>query len=136
MRGEVQPYVGARPFHAEDRRVFFGRDQETRDLVGLLISSRAVLLHSKSGIGKTSLLNAGLIPQLEEEGFQILPITRVYQPNVTMPPDGDIRNIFVFNALTGFSPSTATASSLLVLLFKNICRCTQEPGTSREIMFR
>jgi hypothetical protein len=63
------PYVGPRTFTEEERRLFFGRDREVEDLIHLLLAERIVLLHSPSGAGKSSLLQAGLIPQLKELGF-------------------------------------------------------------------
>ena len=73
------PYVGPRPFSREDR-FFYGREREVRELRDLLIAERIVILYSPSGAGKTSLIQAGLLPALEEEDFRILPIVRVNQP--------------------------------------------------------
>ena len=47
------------------------------ELLDLLIAERIVLLYSPSGAGKTSLIQAALIPRLEKEGFQVLPVMRV-----------------------------------------------------------
>ena len=73
---DSNPYVGPVPSQRKQRNLFFGRTQEIRQLMYLLIAERIVLLHSPSGAGKTSLIQAGLIPTLEEEEerFQILPI--------------------------------------------------------------
>lgn len=56
------PYVGPRPFGERDQNNFFGRDDEARQLTGLIIAHRAVLLYAQSGAGKTSLLHAKVIP--------------------------------------------------------------------------
>ena len=78
-----EPYVGPRPVgHGE---VLYGRDPEVAALVDLVIAKRIVLLYSPSGAGKTSLLNAGLIPALQAEGFCVLPVIRV---NQGFPPPG------------------------------------------------
>jgi WD40 repeat protein len=69
------PYVGPRPFHYGE--TIFGRDREVRDLFDQLIADQIVLLHSPSGAGKTSLVQAGLIPLLQKEGFLVLPPIRV-----------------------------------------------------------
>ncbi|NJL05098.1 MAG: ATP-binding protein [Chloroflexaceae bacterium] len=69
------PYVGPRSFNRGE--LLFGRDREVADLSGLLIAERIVLLHSPSGAGKTSLLQAMLIPRLEQRGFHVLPPMRV-----------------------------------------------------------
>jgi WD40 repeat protein len=69
------PYVGPRAFERGER--LFGRDREIARLVDLVIAERIVLLYSPSGAGKTSLLRAGLVPELEKEGFRVLPEIRV-----------------------------------------------------------
>ncbi|MGH8902196.1 MAG: hypothetical protein ACRDYA_11070 [Egibacteraceae bacterium] len=71
----ANPYVGPRAFERGEQ--LFGRDQEVANLVDLVIAERIVLLYSPSGAGKTSLLRASLAPQLEEEGFRVLPEIRV-----------------------------------------------------------
>ena len=76
------PYVGPRAFQTGEK--LYGRDRETRDLLDLLIAERIVTLHSPSGAGKSSLIQAGLIPLLEQEGFCVLPVVRV---NLEPPPD-------------------------------------------------
>ena len=60
----ANPFVGPRPF--ETGRKIFGRDREIDDLYYLLSAERIVLLHSPSGAGKSSLVQAGLIPRLNE----------------------------------------------------------------------
>ena len=69
------PYVGPRSFELNEK--MYGRDRERRQLTDRLISERIVLLHSPSGAGKTSLVRAGLIPQLKDEGFFVHPVIRV-----------------------------------------------------------
>jgi len=72
-----EPYVGPRPFERDDASIFFGRDQEVEDVLSLVVAHRTFLLYAASGAGKSSLLNAGLIPRLESEGFDVLPPARV-----------------------------------------------------------
>lgn len=69
------PYIGPRAF--ERGETLYGRDREVLDLLDLLIAERVVLLYSPSGAGKTSLIQAALIPELEREGFRVLPVMRV-----------------------------------------------------------
>lgn len=103
MQVNPQPYVGPRPFGSTDQDKFFGRNREARDLIDLVVANNAVLLHSKSGLGKTSLVNALLVPLLiQEEGFEALPVARV--AHVASEPAGlQVRNIYVFNALMSCS---------------------------------
>ncbi|MBV7339513.1 CHAT domain-containing protein [Chloroflexi bacterium TSY] len=56
-------------FHREDAPVFFGRGQQIRDLYLRVTNPSGapiLLLYGKSGVGKSSLLAAGLLPRLEE----------------------------------------------------------------------
>ena len=69
------PYVGPRAFQPGE--TLYGRDQEIFELLNLLIAERIVLLYSPSGAGKTSLINAGLVPSLKDEGFGVLPVVRI-----------------------------------------------------------
>ncbi len=90
------PYVGPVAFEREDAALFFGRDREAASLASLLISESVVLFYAQSGAGKTSLVNARLIPQLETKGFEVLPVVRVgIETRAVVAP----QNIHVFNTL-------------------------------------
>lgn len=67
-------YPGAQPFTSAQKSIFFGRDKEIGKLFELITLNKLVVLYSKSGLGKSSLLNAGLIPKIEEEGKALTPI--------------------------------------------------------------
>ena len=71
------PYPGLEAFTAEDAEagVFVGREKETGDLREMLRKQELVVVAGPSGVGKSSLVNAGLIPVLREEGW----ITRVFR---------------------------------------------------------
>lgn len=99
MENERQPYVGPRPFEIADRNVFFGRDREARELKARVIGHPLALLYAQSGAGKTSLINARLIPDLDEEGFNVLPATRVQSAYMTEAPRDQVKNVYSFNAL-------------------------------------
>ncbi|MEV5436669.1 AAA family ATPase [Streptomyces sp. NPDC052682] len=68
--GGVCPYRGLASYRQQDARWFFGRERSTQALVGQLRAARAggglVMLVGASGAGKSSLLNAGLVPALRE----------------------------------------------------------------------
>ncbi|MGW4631743.1 nSTAND1 domain-containing NTPase [Nocardia sp. NPDC004415] len=64
--GETCPFPGLRAFSAEERALFFGREQATAEFVGLVRDSTGiVVLIGASGAGKSSLLAAGLRPALD-----------------------------------------------------------------------
>ncbi len=60
------PWPGPEAFRREDSRFFFGRDRACDALTRLVLQNRLVLLYGRSGLGKTSLLRAGVFPRLEE----------------------------------------------------------------------
>ncbi len=59
-------YPGAQPFTPNDRRIFYGREEDTRRLVEKIRLEQMVVLYAKSGLGKSSLLNAAVVPRLQE----------------------------------------------------------------------
>ncbi|MCL4297973.1 MAG: hypothetical protein KJ077_19680 [Anaerolineae bacterium] len=97
------PYVGPRPFTAKEQELFFGREREAGNLVSAVIAHRTLLLYARSGAGKTSLINASLIPRLEREGFEILPLAHVRGviPSIIRPEE--ISNMYIFNTLMSWN---------------------------------
>ena len=65
--GLTTPYVGLRPFEEKDRSVFFGRERDLQRLINQVYTSRVVVVFAPSGVGKTSLLRAGLVPRLRKD---------------------------------------------------------------------
>lgn len=61
------PYVGLRPFEARDRDYFFGREREIGTVVNHLFGARVTVLYGASGVGKSSVLMAGVMPALARE---------------------------------------------------------------------
>jgi hypothetical protein len=105
-------FPGPRPFTEAEKERFFGRTKEKNELRGLLRAYRTVLLHAQSGAGKTSLVRAGLIPLLQEEG---IPWTRCRVGGLDPSAFDEERtkNYFVANALmTGFNLDAAEAARI------------------------
>jgi WD40 repeat protein len=71
-----KPYRPLAPYDREERGLFIGREEETASLAQLLDEpgTRLVLLHGPTGVGKSSLLRAGVVPFLEERcaGYRVL----------------------------------------------------------------
>ncbi|MBV6442683.1 MAG: hypothetical protein EPGJADBJ_04404 [Saprospiraceae bacterium] len=61
-------YPGVNPFTTEQAALFFGREADTAQLLQLVRFEQVVVLYGKSGLGKSSLLNAGVLPALHKEG--------------------------------------------------------------------
>lgn len=92
-------YPGPRSFTGDDSHLFFGRETEKQELSRLIVLNDLVVLFGESGTGKTSLLQAGVCPLLEERQFKTVFI-RLNQTDET--PENQ-----VFNALKegGYLPS-------------------------------
>ena len=64
----ANPFVGFEPYSQEMAAIFFGRDKEIRELFDTIINemeNRTTLVLGPMGIGKTSLIRAGLMPRIE-----------------------------------------------------------------------
>ena len=61
----TNPFPGLRPFMQEEADLFFGRDEQSDELVRRLASGRFLAVVGTSGSGKSSLVRAGLLPSLE-----------------------------------------------------------------------
>jgi WD40 repeat protein len=88
------PYVGPRAFKTGEK--LYGRERETFELLNLIMAERIVLLYSPPGAGKSSLVNAALIPSLQQQGYQVLPVARVNMdpPEIAVDLPGFNRYIF------------------------------------------
>ncbi len=78
------PWPGLRAFNEGDREFFFGRKRETSELFDLVQRVPVVVLYGQSGLGKTSLLQAGLLPDLKQVDF--LPLRVRFDHGDDAPP--------------------------------------------------
>jgi hypothetical protein len=103
----VNPYVGPRPFRRDE--LFFGREREAASVANSLLSGRIMLLHSPSGAGKTSLIQASVVPSFGRRGFLICAGTTADARTgpaftalrVNLPPPEDAANRYVFSVVNG-----------------------------------
>ncbi|HEY2290539.1 MAG TPA: hypothetical protein VGM86_07545 [Thermoanaerobaculia bacterium] len=91
----------------EDRRRFGGRDREIHDLVTRVTNQRVLILYGQSGIGKTSLLLAGLFPALRERGRR-----PVYARLLTAPVDDLRREVLAACGLDDAGPGEPLRDTL------------------------
>ena len=59
------PFKGLHPYTTADRDKLFGRDRDVILMKDRIYSARTTLLFAGSGVGKTSFLNAKIIPELQ-----------------------------------------------------------------------
>lgn len=60
----INPFPGLRPFTQEEDYLFFGREEQTLELLQRLGSNRFVAVVGTSGSGKSSLVRCGLLSEL------------------------------------------------------------------------
>ena len=73
-----QPWLGLLPYREEHREFFFGRDREVEDILGRIRDNNLTILYGQSGLGKSSLLAAGVVPRLREAGYAPAIISRCF----------------------------------------------------------
>src|SRR5215470_7502580 len=110
---DQKPFVGPRPFGRDEKDLFFGRDCEARDLCSLVVAHPLVLLYAASGAGKSSLVNAGLIPLLEARGYEVLPPARVSGRIPDAIKTNEVDNVYVFNVLSSWAGSSVDPRKLV-----------------------
>ena len=93
------PWLGLESFQEETRAYFFGRDAEIDELHLRLRNLPLLILYGRSGLGKTSILKAGLIPRLREEN-QLPLLLRLRYGDTTSDPCSQLVSA-VFNGKMG-----------------------------------
>ncbi|HEY6457325.1 MAG TPA: hypothetical protein VIY90_18770 [Steroidobacteraceae bacterium] len=63
------PWLGLASFTEATRAYFYGREEEVAELERRVQRKLLTVLFGKSGLGKTSILQAGLVPQLRAVGY-------------------------------------------------------------------
>jgi hypothetical protein len=66
-RPRTTPYQGLQPYAEGDAPFFFGRDAERAILAANLMAAKLTLVYGASGVGKSSVLRAGVVHQLREQ---------------------------------------------------------------------
>ena len=81
------PWLGLVSFTEETRAFFFGRDQEVAELARRVQRKLLTVLFGKSGLGKTSILRAGLVPGLREHGYCPVYVRIAYERDTPEPAE-------------------------------------------------
>lgn len=77
---DVPPYKFLSPYTAKDRTLFKGRQEEIHQVLSQVGEQRLVVLYGENGVGKTSLLAAGVIPELILSGALAVHVRDYSQP--------------------------------------------------------
>jgi tetratricopeptide (TPR) repeat protein len=63
------PWLGLDSFSEETRQYFYGREEEVAELARRVQGKLLTILFGQSGLGKTSILRAGIVPRLRRDGY-------------------------------------------------------------------
>lgn len=69
---KLNRYPGPKPFSAEQAKQFHGRETEAKRLLRMVQHNQLTVLYGRSGYGKSSLLNAAVLPHLKAEDYHII----------------------------------------------------------------
>jgi tetratricopeptide (TPR) repeat protein len=103
------PWLGLVSFTEETRNYFHGREEEAAELGRRVQRKLLTVLFGQSGLGKTSILQAGLVPRLRPEGFCPVYVRLDYDPH-SPPPAEQIKRA-VFRATEAAGKWTKSGSS-------------------------
>jgi tetratricopeptide (TPR) repeat protein len=84
------PWLGLASFTEETRGYFHGREEETAELCRRVQRKLLTILFGQSGLGKTSILRAGIVPRLTPEGYCPVYVRLDYAPE-SPPPSEQIK---------------------------------------------
>jgi len=82
-----QPWPGLASFTEETRGFFYGRDEEVTELARRVQRKLLTILFGQSGLGKTSILNAGIVPRLRQEGYSPVYVRIDYAASAPEPSE-------------------------------------------------
>jgi tetratricopeptide (TPR) repeat protein len=109
------PWLGLDSFSEETRGYFHGREEEIGELARRVQRKLLAILFGQSGLGKTSILRAGIVPRLRREGYCPVYVRIDYSPESPVPSEQIKQAIFRATESSGkwTRPGTAVAGETL-----------------------
>lgn len=95
------PWLGLFSYSEETLAYFHGRDEETAELARRVQRKLLTVLFGQSGLGKTSLLRAGIVPRLRAEGYCPVYVRIDYAPDSPSPSEQIKQAIFLATETAG-----------------------------------
>ncbi len=95
------PWLGLASFTEETRAFFHGREDEVGELSRRVQRKLLTVLFGQSGLGKTSILRAGIVPRLRPDGYCPVYVRIDYSPDTPPPAEQIKQAIFRATEATG-----------------------------------
>jgi tetratricopeptide (TPR) repeat protein len=105
------PWLGLASFSEETRGYFYGREEEVAELCRRVQRKQLTILFGQSGLGKTSILRAGIVPRLRPEGYCPVYVRIDYSPESPVPTEQIKQAIFRATQAAGAWTQPGTAVS-------------------------
>src|SRR3954447_26373642 len=86
------PYQGIVPFAESDAEWFFGRDESREIVIDNLRAYRVSVLYGESGVGKSSILHASVLPRLQAEAEQSIAASAVPETVAVVFADWSVKD--------------------------------------------
>ncbi len=104
---DLHPWLGLASFSEETRRYFYGREEEVGELARRVQRKLLTVLFGQSGLGKTSILRAGIVPRLRDQGYCPVYVRIDYGPDAPAPAQQIGQAIAEATAAAGNTASAA-----------------------------
>jgi hypothetical protein len=105
------PWLGLASFTEETRGYFYGREDEVTELARRVQRKLLTILFGQSGLGKTSILRAGIVPRLRPEGYCPVYVRIDYSPESPPPSEQIKQAIFRETEASGEWTQSGVAAS-------------------------
>ena len=106
-----RPYKFLDYYTENDQGLFFGREEEIENICSRILARRSFLLYGRSGVGKSSILRAGVIPRLRDQGHKTCIIRSFTDPLQHM--QRMVRRLVTGNGEGDFDPDGDALRELL-----------------------
>jgi hypothetical protein len=103
------PWLGLASFTEEMRGFFYGRDEEVAELARRVQRKLLTILFGQSGLGKTSILRAGIVPRLRAQGYSPVYVRIDYSPESPAPSEQIKQAIYRATQASGHWTQTGVA---------------------------
>jgi len=107
----LHPWLGLASYTEETRGYFYGREDEVAELGRRVQRKLLTILFGQSGLGKTSILRAGIVPRLRPEGYCPVYVRIDYSPDSPVPTEQIKQAIFRATQAVGAWTQPGTAIS-------------------------
>ncbi|GAA0403662.1 hypothetical protein Acor_33040 [Acrocarpospora corrugata] len=111
----MTPYVGFRPYRSAEHGWFFGREQEAQDVATSWQGTGLTVVFGPAKVGKTSLLHAGVLPRIEAESADVLPVAEARR-------EAAAGNPYVASLLAAWAPGRPADMTISEFLDRRVDR--------------